>query len=248
MNKRAAVSIRAICNALPFEPDGMLLMFVVFGSQVRGTDGPQSDLDVLYVTRTESSSFYDAVYRTILGAPDGVRAVSIFAHTPQTIRKFANLYGTVEHGILHGTVDMKTLYKSDSADLDGLVRTMTEADYAQCARQWMEMSETIIFNRQEGPPPSLPGLTCFLMRQAIDYLLRACLLSAGIRFPFTRDMRVLYDLLPPERRMQLDLGALARWGRYVADGDGGRQAYTDGEASSATSMAKGVHAFVERMI
>lgn len=246
MNRRAVASVRAIRRALPFEPRNMLLLFAVFGSQVRGTETARSDLDVLYVTRRKSQSFYNTVRRTILGAPGGVKAVSIFDHTPQTIKRFANLYGTVEYGVLRGNGGVKVLYKSESADLDSVMKGPPEADNEWCAKQWMKLSEGIIFHGPENGPQSPPGLTCFLMRQSIDYLLRACLLSAGIKFPFTRDMGELYEMLPSEKRMSLDLDALAHWARYADGGDG--WAYTDDDAAAATDMAERAHAFTRGVV
>ena len=246
MNRRAAASVRAIRRALPFEPPGMLLLFSVFGSQVRGTETARSDLDVLYVTCSKSRPFYNSVRRTVLEAPGGVKTVSIFDHTPQTIKKFANLYGTVEYGVLRGIGGVKTLYKSESADLGGIMGKSSEADNNWCAKQWMKLSEGIIFHKRENGPQPPPGLVCFLMRQSIDYLLRACLLSADIRFPFTRDVGELYEMLPPERRMSLDLDALARWAKYADGVDG--QSYTDDDAAAATDMAEKAHAFTRDVV
>lgn len=50
--------------------------------------------------------------------------------------------------------------------------------------------------------------------------MRAGLMSARIKFPFTRDMRMLYEMPPPDRHPLLDVEAVeAILARYDKDGD-----------------------------
>ena len=47
MNERATASVNAIIKALPFDIPDDLLLLSIFGSQAKGTERPDSDLDVL---------------------------------------------------------------------------------------------------------------------------------------------------------------------------------------------------------
>ena len=264
MNKHATASVSAICKALPFErrhTDGNgqndLLLLVVFGSQVRGTETPQSDLDILYMTRGERWALDEAIRQTALGASGGVGAVSVFAHTPQSVRKFANLYGTMEYEVLRGIGGVKTLYRSESVD-DMLGSILREPDLVQCASRWLQLAEEIIFHStsplSQKKISRLVGLTCFDMYKAIGNILRACLMSAGVRFPFTRDLSLLYDMLPTaEMRASLsflDFDALEHWKAYCSTKNVGSadDQYTDDDVSAATAMAKRSHIVVKNIV
>lgn len=240
MDKRAAASVDAIRKALPFEPAGELLLLSIFGSQVKGTETIQSDLDVLFVVRTEFLSFYKIIHDTIRGTPDGIKEVSILPRTTKTIRKSCNVYGSVEYSVLREN-DAITLYRS--ADFD--VPLDTEIDYEYCAERWLHLAEKTIFPKQRYLE-SKPGLNCFHMRNAIDYLLRTNLMSIKVRFPFTRKVRVLYEMLPPERRPPLELATIESWERYREDRDDDSR--TEFDVQVATTMAKNVYEFTSKII
>lgn len=240
MNRRAAASVNAIKKALPFEPPGALLLFIIFGSQVRNTQTSESDLDILYVTRTESKQFNEALHNTMVGARGGVNNATVFAHTPRTIKRNANLYGMPEYGALRGHRKGESiiLYRSDDAcdtldlvmaggvggcrgDEDGHNKKDV-CDTAWCARRWLDMSEKLISDGRSYAGKHCHGANdgdharsvCFMMQRSIDHAIRARLLHHNILFPFTRDIRALHGMLPPESRMPLDFDALLHWGDH----------------------------------
>ncbi|MCE2499148.1 MAG: hypothetical protein J4F28_09260 [Nitrosopumilaceae archaeon] len=233
MNRQGAASVRAIKRALPFEPPGELLLFIIFGSQIRNTEAPESDLDILYVTRTESKQFNEAVHDTLAGTRGGVKRATIFAHTPQTIKKYTNLYGTVEYGALRGHHDGGSviLYRADNAcdELDGALpagvggcpgdgvdghNKPDAEDTVLWARRWLIISEKSIADglsyAKEHASDGDSGRHAWVVRDAmyrsIECAIKACLLHHGVKFPFMRDIRALHAMLPPESRMPLDPG------------------------------------------
>ena len=244
MNRRAAVSVDAIRKVLPLEPPGELLLLIIFGSQVRNEEKPESDLDILCVTRTGSKSFYEALHKTMAEKSDGVRGATVLEHTPQTIGRNANLYGMPEYGALRGYHNGESviLYRSKDAcsELDGIMaggvggcrgdmdghNEKDECDTDWCARQWFDISGKLISDglsraeeaRREDDDNDGGGRRaksiCTLMHRSIDHAIRACLLHHDVMFPFTRDTCELYGLLPPEGRMPLDLDALRHWDSY----------------------------------
>ena len=239
MNHRAAASIKAIEEALPFEPPDELLLFIIFGSQVRNTQTAESDLDILCVTRTGSRQFYESLHKTMANARDGVRSATVFEHTPQTLEKYANLYGMVEYSALRGhhSGESIILYRSDDAcdaldhilpagvggcpgDEDGHNNPDTN-DTALWARRWLIRSEKAIADGLSYAKKHVSGddgdgdyawAVCDTMYESIDSAMKACLLHHGKLFPFTRDIRELHDMLPKKTRIHFDLGALEHWG------------------------------------
>lgn len=198
MNKRGTTSVNAVLDALPFGMGDDLLLLSVFGSQVRGTERPDSDLDILFVVRTSEASRYKAIYDTVTGTPGGVGDATIIPHIPETIARTANVYGTVEWGALReeGAI---TLWRSP----DFGVELHRQIDYRYGARRWLEMAEDRIFP-EGGGEPDHPALDT-----ATGYLLRACLLAAGVRFPYTRDVRELYGMIPSGMRPRMEIDAVA---------------------------------------
>ncbi len=277
MDQHAAASISAIKKALPFEPPGELLLFIIFGSQVRNEEKSESDLDILCVTRTGSKRFYEALHDTMAETRTGVRSATVLEHTPQTIGRNANLYGMPEYGALRGyhRGESAILYRSDDAcgEFDGIMaggvggcngdadghNEKDACDVDWCARQWLDMSEKLMSDglsyakkhRSDTSGGDHAGSVCFLMHRSIDHAIRACLLHHGILFPFTRDIRVLYRMLPPESRMPLNLDALHHWGSdshrhadRMQDGHDPCHDYTPHDVDAAIDAAKRTHALV----
>lgn len=237
MNSRAAASIKAVEEHVLADPPDGLLLFIVFGSQARGTETTDSDLDIMYVTRRESPRFYKTVHDTVLGADGGVKAASIFPHTPESVKRDANLYGMPEYGALRGCRDGGSviLYRSKDAcgALDGIMaggvggcrgdedghNRPDACDTAWCARQYLGKSEKVMSDGLSAAAKyggsaddgAHVGSVCFMMWWSINHAIRACLLHHGIMFPFTRDVRELHGMLPPGSRMPLDFGALEHW-------------------------------------
>lgn len=232
MNARGVTSVNALRRALPF--DGLLYL-AIFGSQVRGTERPDSDLDVLFVVRTEKLSCYTKVRKAVTETPGGVRNISIIPHIPETIAGSANVYGTVEYGVLRGN-GARTLYRS--ADFD--VPLHADIDYEYCAKTWLYRAEKHLFSGTDSK--SEPASTCFCAYIAMDNLLRANLISIKTEFPFTRDVRVLYGMLPLERSPPLDIDAIANIReRYEKDDD--ENAWSIHDVRDVQSMAKQMYNF-----
>lgn len=140
MNKYGNISVNAILKMLPNTSDNLLYL-AIFGSQVRGTERPDSDLDVLYVCHTESQSLGKVIHDTILEAPGGVKTTTIISHTLETIKEPSNVYGSVEYHVLRGE-GARTLYRS--ADFD--ITLHTEVDYEYGAKQWLELATQRLSN------------------------------------------------------------------------------------------------------
>ena len=237
MNQRATASVNALVKALPFGAPDDLLLLSVFGSQVKGTERPDSDLDVLYVTRTSLpiNTISDAITKT----PGGVTGATVIPHGPDTITRTANVYGSVEWGVLREQ-DAKTLWRSAGFN----VKLHADIDYDYSAGRWLDMARNTIFP-EGGCLESRPASACFWMHMAISDMLKAGLISARIKFPFTRDIRVLYGMLPAERRPPLDVEAAAAiLERYDKDDKNWSRA----DVRAATRMAKQTYHFTRKMV
>lgn len=221
MNERGAASLNALRHALPI--DGLLYLSV-FGSQVKGTERPDSDLDALMVSAEPSCR--RAIRDAITRAPGGVSDATVLPHTPETVERMANVYGSVEYGVLRGVGSME-LYRADGFDIE----LHSGIDYAYSARRYLETVKSCM--SLDGPPgePERP-----LLLIAADCLLRASLLAAGVDFPWTRNLRALRDMLPPSARPPLDLGAL--------EGDDDSRDWSQAEAQAASDMTERAYRFV----
>lgn len=241
MNRCGTASVNAILEALPFGMHDDLLLFSIFGSQARGTERPDSDLDALFVTRTSEASRYAAIRDTIIEAPGGVTKATIIPHIPETVTRTANVYGTVEYGVLREE-GARTLYRS--ADFD--IPLHPEIDYEYGAVRWLQMAEKHIFPEKDYSG-QWPGSTCFWLYMAIGNLLRAGLMCAGVRFPFTRDIHVLYEMLPPERRPPLNIGAVATIRERYEENDD-ETSWSQADVGEAKDMAKRVYLFTREIV
>ena len=241
MNQRGTISVNALTKALPFGIPDDLLLLSIFGSQAKGTERPDSDLDVLFVVRTSKASPINAVHDAITKTPGGVTRTTIIPHTPDTITWTANVYGTVEWGVLREQ-GAKTLWRA--ADFD--VKLHPEIDYDYSAGRWLDMARKAIFPEMDRSE-SRPGSACFRIHLGACNLLRAALLSAGMTFPFTRDIRVLYGMLSPDRRPPLDVDAVeAIRERYDKDRDD--KNWSRDDVRAARNMVKPAYRFANRMI
>ena len=241
MNERGGVSVNALLKALPFDMSDNLLLLSIFGSQVKGTERPDSDLDALFVARKPDGLCYRTIHNTITKAPGGVKKVTLIPHNLETVSRTANVYGTVEYGILRED-GARTLYKS--ADFD--VQLHLEIDYEYSAGRWLDMAEKYIFPKEDYSE-RWPGSTCFDMYLAIVNLLRAGLMACRARFPFTRDVQVLYDMLPPEKRPSLDVDAAVSI-RKKYDKNKNEKNWSQEDVAKALEMAKQVYHFTHGVV
>ena len=270
MNRRAAASVDAIRRALPLEPPGELLLLMVFGSQVRNTETPDSDLDILYVSRTGSGRLRESLNGALSGARGGVPEATVFAYTPQTLEKYANLYGMPEYHALRGH-GSAILYRSPDACRvldpltaagvggcpdDGRHRPDVQ-DFALWARRWLDRARHFL-----PPAPRAAGgglgsaSACHMACVSIDCAVKACLLHHRIPFPFTRDIRALCHMLPAACRPPLDPAALSHWSRTCDKRGAARGAdaapppphYTASDAHAAVWAAWQTHGFASELL
>ena len=156
MNQRATVSVNSLIKALPFGAPDDLLLLSIFGSQVKGTERPDSDLDVLYVTRTSKvlpiNTLRDAVTKT----PGGVTGATVIPYGPDTITRTANVYGSVEYGVLREQ-GAKTLWRTVGFN----VKLHADIDYDYSAGRWLDVTvhppPTIRRHMRQPPEPSVRG-------------------------------------------------------------------------------------------
>lgn len=228
--------MNALLKALPFSMSENLLLLSIFGSQVKGTERPDSDLDVLFVAQKPDGLCFRTIHNTITEASGGVKKVTIIPHNLETVSKTANVYGTVEYGVLREE-GARTLYRS--ANFDVLLHS--EIDYEYSAGRWLDMARKRIFPEEDNSK-LWPRSTCFGMHLTIVNLLRAGLMACKIKFPFTRDVSVLYEMLPSERRPPLDVDAAALIRkRYGENKD--EKSWTQEDVAKAQDMAKQVYHF-----
>ncbi len=235
MNRQTTASVEAIRNALPFEnPNTTLLYLAIFGSQVRGTERPDSDLDIFFITDKWSLDIIMMVKDVARKAPDGIQDINKFAYSIEGIRKHANLYGSPIHDVLRGIDGVQVLYQVEP--LDYMIK---EPDLGWCALQWLDMARMHIT-----PTGKNYGLVCFHNSLVIDYSLRSYLLYNGVRFPRTRDVRILYGMLP-NRTISLDFDAVNYWRDYVYHTD---SQYTKDDADVAVSLARHTYDTINALV
>ena len=235
MDKRAAASLEAIRAALPFDhPDAKLLYMAAFGSQVRGMERPDSDLDIFYVVDDWSFDFDMAVKRAGRRAPGGMHDINTFSYSLPDVQEHANLYGSPIHDVLRGIDGVDVMYQAEPFD-----HLIAEPDLSWCAAEWLDIAD-IHLRRAAGNH----GLTCFHASLVIDYSLRSCLLHYGVRFPRTRDVRVLYGMLPPSE-MRLDFEAVNYWRDYIKHPD---NHYSEKDARAAIEVARQTRDIVGRIV
>lgn len=138
MNKQAAASLKAIRAALPFDhPDAKLLYMAAFGSQVRGTEGSDSDLDIFYVVGEWSVGFDTTVTRVGRRAPGGMRDINTFSYSLSSMKKHVNLYGSPIHDVLRGIGGIDVMYQAEPLD-----HLIAEPDMGWCAAEWLNMADS----------------------------------------------------------------------------------------------------------
>ena len=224
MDRRAAASLKAICNSLPLNHSNVKLLYMAaFGSQIRGTYRPDSDLDILYVTDVWSFEFGVAIKRTGRQTPGGMHDINTFSYSYGDIQRHANLYGAPMYGVLRG-IDSRTIYRDVHFN-----PALADPDTHWCAGEWLRIADIHLGRAATDDC----GLSCFHASLVIDYSIRAYLLHHGIRFPHTRDIRILYDMRPPP--IQLDLDAVNHWRDYIKHPD---NHYSEDDMCTAIKTAK----------
>ena len=108
MNRRAAASVRSIKDGLLSDPPAGLLLFLIFGSQVRNTQSPDSDLDILCITRTGSKKFYESLCSVLAGTRGGQGGIvystrgshfGMLAVLPPSWHQYKMTSGSIQSGL-----------------------------------------------------------------------------------------------------------------------------------------------------
>lgn len=210
MNEQARVSIDAIRRQIPGNADTQWVM--VFGSQARGDQRPDSDLDVLHIVNRWCGKYnavhYDVIRDIVRATPGGVRDVTVLVETPLTIQKYGNLYGSTEYNALR---EGRVVYGAEGAQH---VHTY-EMPAAEAARRWLSRAYMqVLYGRQMKQEADRGAM----WRMSVEYSLKSALCSRGVRFPFVRDdPRRLYEMLPDGDTLALGGGKLENPGERDAE-------------------------------
>ncbi|MYB30427.1 MAG: nucleotidyltransferase domain-containing protein [Cenarchaeum sp. SB0663_bin_5] len=235
VNKRGAVSIKALQDAIPFSDD--LLFLSIFGSQVKGNTRPDSDLDVLCVVRS-SEVIRSKTIRDVIEIPGGVEKSTIIPHGIDTISRTANLYGSVEYHVLREE-GARTLFRSPDFHVD----ITPYIDYEFSAKKWLQKAKENIF----GDWASTRGEGHLRLYIGVGYALRSLLMRCRIDFSFTRDIRVLCDMLPSNMRPPLDV-QLAGDILSAYDKDRTWEGWSDINICETRSMAERACGFADKIL
>lgn len=205
--RSAMVSINGIVEAA--RNTAGTVMVVVFGSQARGTATARSDLDVLYVAQNRHVELYD-LFEKAIRRPQGIEKHSLFGHTAHSIKKKMNIYGTMEYWAMR---EGAIIYLDDKRAGSVLRRLVDYEDDASllsaCAGEWLKIAERYYSDgaTYEKKYRRDDDFTCHMMYLSISSMIKSMLVLDGIRFPFTRTLKPLYDLLP-DKSMIVDACSL----------------------------------------
>ena len=215
MNRRAVISVNALRKT--FEKDDNVLLCIVFGSQARGTERPDSDLDLLCILKRITLKHKVGRYRhirlskwghikeiqdVIINTKGAVRSMNTIIETQNTLKTNidATLYGTTLYRALHEGI---IIYKGKGSE--NIIRDYVENPFINLKRHadaWMKKAFYDI-HKAKSISPYLVDIGCDDMERAIHCMLRALFVSRGIQFPFGRNFKILYDILDKKERETL---------------------------------------------
>ncbi len=112
MNTQALISLHNIRKNILAKSPSNLLFFALFGSQVRGTERPDSDLDFLYVVKDfeKEDEITQSKVSEIVRANGGLQTLTRLRSDKKGIYNEMNIYGTVNYRVMRGE-DTMILYK-----------------------------------------------------------------------------------------------------------------------------------------
>ena len=117
------------------------------------------------------------------------------------------------------------------------------------ARRWIAKADEDIAaaERLLALDDSLAAVACFHSQQAVEKLIKALLVLAGVPFARTHDVIQLSALLPGDLALTVPLSDLAPLNRYAVEARYpiGEEPLTGGEAHSALAVARRVRGLVE---
>ena len=203
----------ALREKMPKHRDTVCLY--VFGSQARGDERPDSDLDVLHIVNRWCSKYSDTHYSVVRDivrdTPGGVQDVTVLVETTLTIQKQGNLYGAAEYGALR---EGRVIYGEENAHM---VHTY-DMPAAEAARRWLSRAYMCILHgrQMEAAAGRFSGLDDMWAR-SVEFSLNSILCAGGVRFPFVRgDLRRLHGMLPDGEAV-VDIGDGVAPGRRDAE-------------------------------
>jgi HEPN domain-containing protein len=116
------------------------------------------------------------------------------------------------------------------------------------ARRWIAKAEEDLAaaERLLSLDDSLAAVACFHSQQAVEKLLKALLVFAGVPFARTHDVIQLVQMLPHDLAPSIPLADLAPLNRYAVEAryPTGEEALTGGEARAAIAVSRRVRAAV----
>ena len=233
MDGRARASVEAIQEALQSNPDTVAAY--VTGSHARGTATERSDLDIYHIVR--HGKWNQEHYDIISGAVGDRMKVDVVVDSMESFGKSVNMYGSFEYW---ATRDGIVIYEDGSADWRTVLDSMHDVCLPNCAERWLEfamgcMNDADAYRQDGGRDNSFP---CILYRRAISASLMAALTHDNVRFPFTKQLSGLADLLRDRsmvRGHRLDM--VDAWVPSALDGNGPAAADTQ----TGARMARYIH-------
>ncbi len=241
MNKQSLVSLYSIRKNILANPSENLLYFAIFGSQVRGSERPDSDLDFLYVVKNHDDPLHDAVCDAVR-VKDGMNVLTRLRYTKKGIYKEMNIYGLPPYRVLRGE-DTMVLYRTP----DFNPRLVKKVNYEGNAKEYFDRATGNISNPKNVTKYYKAGDWCFGMHHVISDLLKTCLLFNHIRFPYTKDLHVLYEMLKPDKRPRMDVDVVQGWQDYWHEHYRKQDSWDWDEAKEAKRIARRAYKFVREM-
>jgi HEPN domain-containing protein len=122
-------------------------------------------------------------------------------------------------------------------------------DLVEYVIRWIDKAEHDLLAAEHTMQLVGSGLTdiiCFHCQQCAEKYLKALLVSLGVQFPKTHDLRLLLDLVPERVSLDLPRTRVVPLNRYVIEGryPGEWEPITAEEAREALAMAREVRAAV----
>lgn len=179
---------------------------VAFGSRLRGTARPESDLDLLIVEETSDPWRLDAAYRQAL---DGfVVKVDLKIVRPRELAAWRNV---ASHFLTTVVREGRTVYERQDRLAEGPETPLTDADHA---RAWLKKGDEDLRTVEACLREDLLENACFHAQQAVEKYLKAVLAKSGSPIPRTHDLLELLDAVataPHQIRIPRDLGSLSEF-------------------------------------
>ena len=213
MNKWGCNSLTALRQYVSTHQTPNLISCIVFGSQVRNEEQPDSDLDVMCIVRRLSKMFNVHAISHVLSNVKGGTQLSVpLVRTFNVFKLDANVYGTVHYNVLHEKRAVWIGGTHNIFDMRKLVKHPVKNYLQWSAKRHIQFSIDTFNRGRKWHQDTLSGkaevdLTIPLLQfyQAVDFALKAVLLYNSIKFPFVHESASLsLQLMPDVHRRQFD--------------------------------------------